>query len=155
MNQFFEGVIFSNLIKITLMKTILTFMILMLGLNFNLAQQKTIDSSFVREKHLKSYKPIMKTANILLASGGGLMLVGGILIATDNTAAKNRYFFTTQEIVGILIVAAGIITATVSIPFYIVAYLKKRKLKLSPAISYDYQKNTQIPITNFGFAINF
>ena len=137
------------------MKTTLTLMIWLLGFNFNLAQQKTIDSSFIKEKQLKSYRPIMKTANILLASGGGLILVGGILIAADGSTSSGRYFFTTEEIIGIFSIAAGIITTTVSIPFYIAGYVKKRRLKLSPAITYEYQKNTQIPITNVGFAINF
>ncbi|TDX82777.1 hypothetical protein B0I22_2805 [Epilithonimonas xixisoli] len=142
--------------KITLMKTILTFMILLLGFNFNLAQQKKIDSSFTKEKHLKSYKPLMKTANILLASGGGLMLIGGILIATDNSEDNGWItIISGQEFAGVMVIIAGIITASVSIPFYITAYVKKRKLKLSPAITYEYQKNMQIPITNFGLAINF
>ena len=156
MNQCFDVVVFSNLIKITLMKTILTFMVLLLGFNLNLAQQKTIDSSFTKEKHLKSYKPLMKTANILLVSGGGLMLVGGILIATDNSKGNGWItIISGQEFAGVLVIIAGIITASVSIPFYITSYVKKRKLKLSPAITYEYQNNMQIPITNFGLAINF
>lgn len=138
------------------MKTTLTLMILLIGINLNLAQQKTVDSGFVKEKYLKSYKPTMKTANILLASGGGLILVGGILIATDNTKSNGWVtIISGQEFAGVVVILAGLITTTVSIPFYITAYVKKRRLKLSPAITHEYQKNTQIPITNVGFAINF
>jgi len=138
------------------MKTILTFMILLVGFNFNLAQQKTIDSSIAKEKYLKSYKPLMKTGNILLASGGGLILVGGILIATDNTKSNGWVtIISGQEFAGALIIVAGVVTSLVSVPFYITAIVRKRKFNFSPAVSYEYQKNTQIPITNFGFAINF
>lgn len=137
------------------MKTILTFMILLIGSNFNLAQQKPTDTISIKESNPKPYKPLMKTANILLASGGGMILAGGILIAADGSTSSGRYFFTTEEIIGIFSIAAGIITATVSIPFYITAYVKKRRLKLSPLMSYERQKITQIPITNFGLAINF
>ncbi len=138
------------------MKTTLTLMILMIGINFNLAQQKAIDSSFVKEKHLKSYKPLMKTANILLASGGGLMLVGGILISTDNTKSNGWVtIISGQEFAGALLIVGGIVTSLVSVPFYISAIVRKKKLNISPLITYEQQKIIQIPITNFGITINF
>lgn len=138
------------------MKTIFTLMILLISFNLNLAQQKSIDSSFVDMKSIKPYKPTMKTANILLVSGGGLILIGGILIATDNTKSNGLItIISGQEFAGALVIVAGAITSLVSIPFYISAYVKKHKLSIRPMINYENQKFKQLPVANFGLTINF
>ncbi len=136
------------------MKIILSIVLLVCSTLF-VAQQTKTESITVTENLDKSYKPIMKVANIMLITGSGLIVVGGIIILTDNSKNSGWSVISGSEFIGGLLIASGVIIDLVSIPFYVSAYIKKRKFKLSPTITFHQQKITQIPVTNFGIAISF
>lgn len=71
-----------------------------------------------------------KTGNALLITGGGLILTGFLVASSGNNGG---YFFSPNQIAGAGILSLGVLSALVSVPFYISAHHNKNKyLRISP-----------------------
>lgn len=109
------------------MKTILLIFVITIG-QFSFAQQQNIshDTNTYLEKSLRQ----KRTANILAITGGALFLSGAMIAGSD----QNDSIISQQQLLGLGISAAGIISGLISVPFYVAASKNKSiSRRMSPA----------------------
>jgi hypothetical protein len=135
----------------TFMKKTIAYIILMsLSVTSFSQQMKPSDRRRISDDYMIKSQHLKTTAWVML--GGGLALTAGgiILIATDSHTTDNNGYYddnslTTQQVVGAVLVYAGVLSSLGSIPLFIVSRaMYKRAIRVSSFLQMEKVPPVQI-----------
>lgn len=117
-------------------KTIACFILISLSATSFCQRMKPSERMRISDDYMIKSQHLRTTAWVML--GGGLAMTAGgiVLIATDNNTNNNGYYsdntLTTQQVVGVVLVYAGVLSSLGSIPLFIVSrVMYKRAIRVS------------------------